>query len=125
MQSTQRPERHSASNDALRFSGFACPRLLSYLAATVHLLAAGRRLAETGEPIEIAHQRVPPYVRGWALRRFGDGVRGRPHEPRQQRFVFRMVVAIGALRPVRVRALPKHVAAHREADADDRIAGLE
>src|SRR6185436_323207 len=91
----------------------------------IRLLAARCRLPETGERIEVAHERVSPDVGGRALRRLGHVVRRRPHKPGTQRLVFRMVAAVGALTAVGIRALPTRIRSHREADADARIAGLE
>src|SRR4051812_3756093 len=94
------------------------------LSAGVTGSAARRRGPEAGERVEVAHQGVATTDAG--LVGLGAGrVRRQPQEPRQDRLVLRVVVAVGALRAVGVRALPVGVGALREADRDDRVTGLE
>src|SRR5213592_3444142 len=74
------PERREArSHRAPRSTSVTC------------FLAAGRRLAETRERVQVAHQRVATDVRRRALRRLRDVVRSSAHEPREEHLVLRVV----------------------------------
>src|SRR5256714_10737357 len=84
--------------------------------------ASGSDGAEAGESVEVAHQRVAA-GRATALHGLGRRIRG-THEPRQEHLVLRVVVPVRAVGSVRVGSLKVRVAAHGEADADHRVAGL-
>jgi len=75
--------------------------------------ARGRRLFEV-EYVQVPHERIAADVRRRRLGWLRDIVRGQAHEPRQKRFVLRVVVAVGALRSVGVRSLPERIRSHCE-----------
>jgi hypothetical protein len=59
--------------------------------------AARRGLTESREGVQVAHERVAADVGRRALRRLGNRVRRGAHEPRQERLILGVVVAVGAL----------------------------
>ena len=75
------------------------------LKVTVHV---GGRLFEV-EYVQVPHERIAADVRRRRLGWLRDIVRGQAHEPRQKRFVLRVVVAVGALCSVGVRSLPERI----------------
>src|SRR5215470_15004741 len=84
--------------------------------------AAWRGGVEDGEWVEVAHEGVPAV--GAAL----GGLRGarvQPHEPWQERLVLGVVEAVRHLGAVRRWSLAEGVGFLREADPDDRVAGLQ
>src|SRR6202008_1105076 len=93
--------------------------------AATKLRAVARRLAKAGEPVQGAHEGVTADVRRRSLRRLGNSIRRRAHEPRQEDLVLRMVVPVRALRAVRVRPLQVGIRSYRETDPGHRITSLK
>src|SRR5215470_2120417 len=94
-------------------------------AAATKLRAVARRLAKAGEPVQGAHEGVTADVRRRSLRRLGNSIRRRAHEPRQENLVLRMVVPVRALRAVRVRPLQVGIRSYRETDPGHGITSLK